>query len=86
MGAEGDVVSPEYSQLAEASRRALMAWSWALECAVGASVRSPVRVLIPWRMWSSGVTEGVVVDWWHNSTILNNFSALVSCSIIHRQK
>ena len=75
-------VSSGDTQLAEASHMALMACSWASEWAVVASVRKYVSVVSPWKMRLSGVTTGVVMVWWRNSTVLDIFSALVSCAMI----
>ena len=52
----GDRVSSGDSQLVEASRRSIMAWSWAYDWSVGASVRSSVSMLSPWRIRYYGVT------------------------------
>ena len=56
-----------------------MAWSCAYDWAMGASVRDSVSVVIPGRIRYYGVTTGVVMVWWQNSTISEIYSALVSC-------
>ena len=69
MVAVGVGVSSGDSQLEEDLSRAVMAWSWASDWYVGASMRKYISVVIPWRMRSSGVTTGVVIIWWRNSTV-----------------
>ena len=79
----GDGVSLGYAQLEKASHRAVMEWVWASDWDVGASVWAFVSVVIPWRMRYSGVTTGVVMVWWRNSTLSEIYSALVLCGMIH---
>ena len=61
MVAFGAGVSSEDAQLSEASRRAVMDWSWESDWSVGAYVRSSVILVSPWRMRSSRVTTGLVM-------------------------
>ena len=82
MVAVGDGVLLGDDKMAEASCSAVMSWNWSSDWAVGASVRSFVSVVRPWRMRYSGVTIGVVIVWWKNSTVLEILSALVSCGMI----
>ena len=82
MGAVGAGVSSGYAQLSEALRRDLMTWSWASDWDVGASVRAFVSMVIPQRMRSSGITTGVVMVWWRNSTVLDICSVSVLCGMI----
>ena len=69
----GYVFSFGAARLLEASRRDAMAWRWAYEWAVGASVREFVSVMIPWRIRSLGASTRVVMVWWWNSTVSEIF-------------
>ena len=63
MVAVGAGVSSRDDQLAEASHRTVMDWSWESDWSVGASAMEYVSMVIPWRISSSGVTTGVVMFW-----------------------
>ena len=78
----GSGVSLGDYQLAEASRRAVMAWIWESDWAVGASVRAFLSLVIPWRMRYSRVTTEVVMVWWRNLAVSEICSALVLFSMI----
>ena len=77
----GSGLSLGVDQLLETSRRDSMACCWSSKWAVGASVCSSVRVVSPWRMRSSGITNRLVMVWWWNSTVLEICLSLVSCGI-----
>ena len=77
----GSVLSLGVYQLIEASRRAAMDCRWASDWAVGAPVRASISVVSPWIMRYSGVTTGVVMVWWRNSTVSEIYLDLVSCGI-----
>ena len=82
MGAIGAGVSSGNSQLAKASHRAGMAWSWAPDWSVGTFMRESVSVVIPRIMRSYGVTTGLGMVWWRNSTVSKICSDLVLCGMI----
>ena len=54
--------------------------------AVGTSFIAPESVLIPWRIRSSGVMVGVVINLWRNSTVLETFISRVSAGIANWQR
>ena len=71
------------AQLWHALRNAVIALSWASWTAEGASVSAFVKVFMPWRIRSAGVTVGPVIDWWQYSTVSEMASALVSFAFMH---